>query len=174
MRASRIVGTRQQGAGTRWELVVKRKVSWAELWKAEPHCMKFVIQAVCDVLLSLSILHLWGMVEPPACPLCRRRGTLEHILSSCSKALGEVPDPEPKPGGRIVMSTCSHLVAVFHYFTKHNRDEKLLHSMCRSGTIRCFVLSRDGQNYSFPGISSFSSVQYHDSFVHDIEAYSDR
>ena len=27
-------------------------------------------------------------VESPACPLCQR-GTLEHILSACSKALGE-------------------------------------------------------------------------------------
>ena len=43
VRASRIVGMRQQGAWTRWEQAVERKVSWAELWKAETHRIKFLI-----------------------------------------------------------------------------------------------------------------------------------
>ncbi|KAL3969377.1 ER degradation enhancer, mannosidase alpha-like 2 [Sarotherodon galilaeus] len=33
-----IVQLRQQGAWTRWEQAVERKVTWNELWKAEPHC----------------------------------------------------------------------------------------------------------------------------------------
>jgi len=32
-------------------------------------------------------LFSWGKVESPACPPCPKRGTLEHILSSCSRAL---------------------------------------------------------------------------------------
>ena len=80
---------KQQGAWTRWENVVDRKVTWAELWKAEPHRIKFLIQAVYDVLPSPSNLHTWGLAETPACPLCSKRGTLELILSSCTRALGD-------------------------------------------------------------------------------------
>ncbi|KAJ8014240.1 hypothetical protein DPEC_G00038200 [Dallia pectoralis] len=88
-RASRMVGMRQQGAWTRWEHAVDRKVTWAELWKAEPHRIRFLIQAVYDVLPSPSNLFSWGLLESPACILCLKRGTLEHIISCCSKALGE-------------------------------------------------------------------------------------
>lgn len=41
------------------------------------------------MLPSPSNLFTWGKVETPACPLCQRRGTLEHILNCCPKALGE-------------------------------------------------------------------------------------
>ena len=61
----------------------------AELWKAEPHHIKFLIQAVYDVLPSPSNLPTWGLAEPPACPVCSKRGTLEHILSCCTRALGD-------------------------------------------------------------------------------------
>jgi len=50
--------------------------------------MKFLTQAVYDVLPSPSNLFCWGKVEP-ACPLCLQRGTLEHILGRCSRGLGE-------------------------------------------------------------------------------------
>ncbi|KAJ8011882.1 hypothetical protein DPEC_G00062900 [Dallia pectoralis] len=88
-RAGKTVRMRQQGAWIRWEKASERKVTWAELWKAEPQRLKFLIQVVYDVLPSPSNLHIWGKVESPACPLCFKRGTLEHILSCCSKALGE-------------------------------------------------------------------------------------
>ncbi|KAJ4939518.1 hypothetical protein JOQ06_028966, partial [Pogonophryne albipinna] len=45
--------------------------------------------AVYDVLPSPSNLHIWGIEESPACPLCSKLGNLEHILSCCPKALGE-------------------------------------------------------------------------------------
>ncbi|XDV32997.1 hypothetical protein PO909_003607 [Leuciscus waleckii] len=48
------------------------------------------IEAVYDVLPSPSNLFSWGLVESPACNLCLKRGTLDHILSCCLKALGEV------------------------------------------------------------------------------------
>ncbi|XP_062283087.1 uncharacterized protein LOC133987658 [Scomber scombrus] len=88
-RTCKAVGMKQQGAWTRWENAVERKVTWAELWKSEPHRLKFLIQAVYDVLPSPSNLHTWGIAETPACPLCSKRGTLEHILSCCTRALGD-------------------------------------------------------------------------------------
>lgn len=88
-RASQMVGMWQQGARTRWEQAVERKVTWTELWKAEPQRIKFLRQAVYDVLPSPSNLFTWGKAETLACPLCQRTGTLEHVLSCCPKALGE-------------------------------------------------------------------------------------
>ena len=89
LRASQMVGMRQQGAWTRWEQAVDRKISWSELSQAEPYRIKFLIASVYDVLPSPSNLFCWGKVDAPSCPLCLRRGTLEHIHSCCSKALGE-------------------------------------------------------------------------------------
>ena len=80
---------KQQGAWTRWDNVVDRKVTWAELWKAESHRIKFLFQAAYNVLPSPTNLHTWGLGETPACPLCSKRGTLELILSSCTRALGD-------------------------------------------------------------------------------------
>lgn len=86
-RSSRAAGMRQQGA-CMWEQVVDRTVLWTDLWQMEPHCIKFLIQAIYDVLLSLLNLFGWGKVESPASPLSSKRETLEHILSCCPKALG--------------------------------------------------------------------------------------
>ncbi len=61
---------------------------WAELWSSEPLRIKFLIRSVYDLLPSPSNLHRWGLVDSPACQLCQRSGTLEHILSCCPKALG--------------------------------------------------------------------------------------
>lgn len=88
-RASQWVGLRQQGAWTRGEEAMDRKISWPELWRTEPHRIKFLIQSVYDVLPSPSNLFCWGKVETPACALCQGVGTLEHILSSCPRALGD-------------------------------------------------------------------------------------
>lgn len=68
---------------------VEGKVTWSETWKAEPHRIKFLIWAVYNVLPSPSNMHTWGLAESPACPLCSKQGTLEHILSCCTTALGE-------------------------------------------------------------------------------------
>ena len=79
----------QQGAWTRWEQAVDCKISWSDLWQAEPHRIKFLIASVYDVLPSPSNIFCWGKVDTPSCPLCLRRGTQEHILSCCLKALRE-------------------------------------------------------------------------------------
>ncbi|KAI4885725.1 hypothetical protein NFI96_026178, partial [Prochilodus magdalenae] len=86
---SRMVGMSKQGAWTKWEHTTGRKITWAELWKVEPHHFKFLVLSVYDVLPSPANLFTWGLVDSPACQLCQKRGTLEHILSCCSKALGE-------------------------------------------------------------------------------------
>uniref|UniRef100_A0A3B1JAJ2 Reverse transcriptase domain-containing protein n=1 Tax=Astyanax mexicanus TaxID=7994 RepID=A0A3B1JAJ2_ASTMX len=88
-RISRAVGLRQQGAWTRWEQAMDRKVTWSELWRAEPQRIKFLVQAVYDILPSPSNLSIWGKTESPNCPQCPGRGTLEHILSCCPVALGQ-------------------------------------------------------------------------------------
>lgn len=88
-RFSKMACMSKQGAWTRWEHAEPRKLTWAELWRAEPLRTKFLIQSVYDVLPSPANLHTWGLADTPECKLCLRRGTLEHILSCCPKALGE-------------------------------------------------------------------------------------
>ncbi len=88
-RLTKMVGMRQQGAWTGWENAEQRKITWAELWSSEPLRIKFLIRSVYDLLPSPSNLHRWGLVDSPACQLCQRSGTLEHILSCCPKALGD-------------------------------------------------------------------------------------
>ncbi len=87
--ASQLMGLRQQGARTRWEEAMDRKISWSKLWRAEPYRIKFLIWSVYDVLPSPTNLFCWGKVEMPACLLCQGRETWEHILSTCPKALGD-------------------------------------------------------------------------------------
>lgn len=64
----------QQGAWTRWEEAADRKISWTELWRSEPHRIKFLIHDVNDVLPSPSNLSPWGLAETPPCPLCQKAG----------------------------------------------------------------------------------------------------
>lgn len=66
---------------------MEHKVMWNDLWKMHPHSIKFLIQAVYDILPSPSSLHRWGLNERPACPLCGKTGSLEHIISCCPRAL---------------------------------------------------------------------------------------
>lgn len=47
-----------------------------------PQKIKFLIDAVND-LLSPSNLLCWRKADSPACPLCFKTGTQEHIASSC-------------------------------------------------------------------------------------------
>lgn len=69
-RFSRVVGMSKQGAWTRWEKTAGCKITWAELWKAEPHHFKLLVQSVYDVLPSPANLFTWGLVDSPACQLC--------------------------------------------------------------------------------------------------------
>ena len=71
-RSSRAVGMRQQGAWTRWEQVVERKISWTDLWRAEPHCIKFLVQAVYDVPLPTCTAGDWPTHQHA--PFAREKG----------------------------------------------------------------------------------------------------
>lgn len=75
-RMSRAVAMRQQGAWTRWEQVMERKITWNDLWRMDSESIKFLIKAVYDILPSPSNLHRWGLEEQTVCPLCERIGTL--------------------------------------------------------------------------------------------------
>ncbi|XP_024141063.1 uncharacterized protein LOC112154399 [Oryzias melastigma] len=88
-RRIKMVAMYQQGAWTKWEHVEERRITWSELWRCEPQHIKFLIQSVYDVLPSPTNLQRWGLSDTALCQLCQKRGTLEHILSSCSKALVE-------------------------------------------------------------------------------------
>lgn len=72
-RISRMGGIRQQGAWTRWEQVMDRKISWSELWKVKSHRIQFLIQSGYDVLPSPTNLFSWGLIDTPAYPQCQKR-----------------------------------------------------------------------------------------------------
>ncbi|KAI7804749.1 hypothetical protein IRJ41_017191, partial [Triplophysa rosa] len=59
------------------------------LWEADFHRVRFLVQAVYDALPSPANLHVWGKSETPSCLLCSGRSSLEHLLSSCPKALAD-------------------------------------------------------------------------------------
>uniref|UniRef100_A0A1A8S175 Reverse transcriptase domain-containing protein n=1 Tax=Nothobranchius rachovii TaxID=451742 RepID=A0A1A8S175_9TELE len=68
---------------------IPHKLVKTELWKAEPVRIKFLVKSVYDILPSQANQHTWGLADTPDCKLRQKRGTLEHILSSCSNVLGE-------------------------------------------------------------------------------------
>lgn len=66
-RYTKMAGMSKQGAWTRWEHADPRKVTWAELWKAEPFRIKFLVQSVYDVLPSPANLHTWRTLLSASC-----------------------------------------------------------------------------------------------------------
>ena len=60
------------------------------LWRGKKAGQRFVqVQGVYDVLLSPTNLFTWGKSEISSCPLYAGKGTLRHIMSACSRALGD-------------------------------------------------------------------------------------
>ena len=88
VRYCKMVGLSQQGAWTMWEDVKKKRITWSDCWRPDFSGIRFLIKSVYDVLPSPKNLHIWGKRETPNCQLCARKGSLQHILSSCPKALG--------------------------------------------------------------------------------------
>ena len=84
-----MVGLSQQGAWTRWEDVEKKRITWSDCWRPDFSEIRFLFKSVYDVLPSPTNLHIWGKRETPNCQLCAKKGSLQHILSSCPKALGD-------------------------------------------------------------------------------------
>ena len=89
VRYGKMVGLSQQGAWTSWEDVEKNRITWSDCWRLDFSEIRFLIKSVYDVLPSPTNLHIWGKRETPNCQLCARKGSLQHILSSCPKALGD-------------------------------------------------------------------------------------
>lgn len=133
-RASQMIGLRQEGTWTRWEEVMDRRISWAELWRAEPYCIKFLIQLVYGFLPRPFNLFCWGKVETSGCSLCQGRRTLEHILCSCPKALGDGHYCHDQVLKAVAKSICCHQPeqafqgARSHFYKQENTclpDQKL-------------------------------------------------
>lgn len=80
----------------------------------------------------MSNLFSWGKAESPACPLCLKRGTLDHILSSCPRALSEGcyywhQDKVLKAVANIISSrSCCHNIAK----ARHGANLKSLQADC--------------------------------------------
>ena len=56
---------------------------------SDANWLKFLVQSVYDVLPSPANLFTWRKGRIPSCPLCAGKGTLRHIMSACSRALGD-------------------------------------------------------------------------------------
>ena len=80
---STMIALGQQGAWTKWQNVVQRKILWADFWRPNFYSTTSLRQAVYDTLPSPANLNIWGINENTSCPLCEGRGTLQHILSNC-------------------------------------------------------------------------------------------
>ena len=83
-----MVGLSQLGAWTRWEDIEKKRITWSDCWRPDFSEIQFLIKSVY-VLPNPTNLHIWGKRETPNCQLCARKGSLQHILSSCPKALDD-------------------------------------------------------------------------------------
>ena len=86
---TKAVAQKKQGSWLRWESVRAKKIPWDELWRMETRRIRFAISSVYDILPTLTNLCTWKMSDDPLCKLCGKRATLEHILSSCSRALAD-------------------------------------------------------------------------------------
>ena len=89
-RQVKAVGLASQGRWMAWEPALDRKLTWKELWAMDQGKLSFILRATADLLPTPSNLRIWGKEENAACKLCNKANcTLNHILSSCPKALGD-------------------------------------------------------------------------------------
>ena len=59
--------TKPSGWWAKWEGMLERRISCKDIWYVEPQRIKFMVQAMYDVLPSLANLHVWGKTHSPAC-----------------------------------------------------------------------------------------------------------
>ena len=84
------VGVAKQGAWVKWDSAIDMSLSWKELWQIDQGRLSFLLRALADLLPFPANLKQWGKDEAATCQLCSSPNcTLNHILSSCPKALGE-------------------------------------------------------------------------------------
>lgn len=60
--------------------ILQYRITWRNIMHADLNWVLFLVQAVHEV---------WWKSETPSCTLCSGRGSLEHLLSSFPKALGD-------------------------------------------------------------------------------------
>ncbi len=65
---SKVAGMRQQRAWMRLEGAMERRLTWSDIWQAEPQHLRFLIKAVYDVLPRPVNLQLWGRVDTLPAP----------------------------------------------------------------------------------------------------------
>ena len=126
----REVGLGQQGAWTRWESMLQRKITWSSIMQADFHRVRFLVQAVYDALPSPANLHVWGKIETPACALCSGRGSLEHLLSSCPKSLA---DGRYRWRHNQVLKAVAESIASAISTSKHHKATKRAVSFIKAG-----------------------------------------
>ena len=76
-----------RGAWTRWELMLERKISWGDLWRAEPMRISFMLRSVYDLPPTPANLACWIDEKSYLCPAHKGYESLQHILSSCLDVL---------------------------------------------------------------------------------------
>ena len=87
-RKAKAVQLGSQGAWTAW-VTEKRVLKWSDMWKYEPIRISFLLRSVYNTLPSPANLYQWKLREDPNCILCGRKGTMAHILSSCTVSLSQ-------------------------------------------------------------------------------------
>ena len=89
-RQAKAVSLASQGRWMAWESTTQRRLTWTELWTMDQGKLSFILRATADLLPTPSNLKIWGKEDDATCKLCEGRScSLNHILSSCPKALGE-------------------------------------------------------------------------------------
>ncbi|XP_056906313.1 uncharacterized protein LOC130535346 [Takifugu flavidus] len=129
-RVGRAVGLPQQGAWTRWESALQRKVTWSNIMQADFHHVRFLVAAVYNALPSPANLHAWGKCETPTCSLCSGRGSLEHLLSRCPKSLA---DGRYRWRHDHVLKAVAESIALAISTTKHHHALKKAISFIKAG-----------------------------------------
>ena len=79
-----------QGKWTLWKDFNQRVITWRSIVYADPKLVRFCIGSTYDTLASPANLKRWGLSPNSDCPVCKGdKCTIAHVLSGCSKALGQ-------------------------------------------------------------------------------------
>ena len=87
----KMIGLCQQGAWTKWEGIVQRKISWSDCWNANFSSIQFLIKSIYDVLPSPANLHTWEKIDTPNCSLRGKKRPC-NIFQVAAPKLWEMDD----------------------------------------------------------------------------------
>jgi hypothetical protein len=79
-----------QGVWTKWKHCTETfDLSWRNLiYTMSPRLVKFVANAMINMVKTPSLLKLWGYTKHATCALCKHQNcTLHHIISNCEVSL---------------------------------------------------------------------------------------